>query len=366
MIFIPSKQQWQKWSLPSKLTALGFCLAIISIIFSMYCYYFPRDTAKPSQILYYNFPEFEKMTDTSNITQGFTLGENSLLKTYNLNARCPCGSGKKYFNCHNPKLKQGDQNHWKGPNYVQHYYLGYKEQFNGIEFKNREKAEIILLKGNNKISMGEYFLMKEDILSKKAIVKKISIIQERDSLVFTGSIIIESSTPNLVQIILGSSNIEQIQNLEISNGIQEEGTWFGFIGLKNPPLSQASFTSWYRYFTGNGYKLTIEPNSQFTFRMTTKLSDANIFTLCLPFSNIELAYPNISVFTEFKNISMELERENIYWDFVVSDDSFSEASKQQKDSFYFIGNKNNNNFNDKIKIRKTIDGPRKVRINLIK
>jgi hypothetical protein len=37
---LPTKQQWRRWSLPSKLTLIGACVGVIALLFSVYSFYF--------------------------------------------------------------------------------------------------------------------------------------------------------------------------------------------------------------------------------------------------------------------------------------------------------------------------------------
>lgn len=97
------------------------------------------------------------------------------------------------------------------------------------------------------------------------------------------------------------------------------------------------------------------------------ISDSNIFTLSLPFNEIELVMPSIVVETSKLDVSFELERENISWDLVMSDNKFIEKAKNQKDSILLNAEYISENFKTKNKdIRRTISGPRKIRISIMK
>lgn len=292
---------------------------------------------------------------------------NALQKDLNPNARCPCGSGKKYSECHDPELLQDEKNLWRGPRFPQSIYLGYREKFDGIEFKKKEKAEIILLKAGMKIPLCRYFSMDNSILKNKAIIRKLSIEQKGNNFIFSGSLEIESESPEEIQILIGTPDMESVNDFEATNSSYESGRWLAFIGLAGNPLSSESAFHWFRYFNVDGYKISFGPNKQIDFKMTTEISDSNIFTLSLPFNEIELVMPSIVVETSKLDVSFELERENISWDLVMSDNKFIEKAKNQKDSILLNAEYISENFKTKNKnIRRTISGPRKIRISIMK
>lgn len=47
MILIPTSRQWRKWSLPSKLTAVGCYLAVLAILLTVVFYVWPRSGPLP-------------------------------------------------------------------------------------------------------------------------------------------------------------------------------------------------------------------------------------------------------------------------------------------------------------------------------
>ena len=63
---------------------------------------------------------------------------------------------------------------------------------------------------------------------------------------------------------------------------------------------------------------------------------------------------------------MEIERENIRWDLVVSHDAFLESPKVQKDSLFFNAEAKEVSSSEAASesIRKNLAGPRKIRICL--
>ncbi len=321
---------------------------------------------RPSNTFYFSFPNFFEFEDHQN-EKAFSLASNALQKELKPDARCPCGSGKEYSECHSPELIQDESNHWRGPKFPQNIYLGYKAQFDGIDFKKKEKAEIILLKEGTKIPLCQYFSMDNSILNNKAIVRKLSVEQKGNNFVFSGSLEIESESSEEIQILIGTQDIESVNDFEATNSSYESGRWFAFIGLAGNPLSSDSAFHWFRYFKANGYKIGLEPNKQIDFKMTAEISNSNVFTLSLPFNEIELVMPSIEVETSDLDVSLEIERENISWDLVMSDNQFIEESKNQKDSILL----NAKYISEKLKmknraVRKPISGPRKIRISIMK
>lgn len=321
---------------------------------------------KSLNTFYFSFSDFFEFKDHQKEKE-FSLASNALQKDLNPNARCPCGSGKKYSECHDPKLVQDEKNLWRGPRFPQSIYLGYKERFDGIEFKKKKKAEIILLKAGVKIPLCRYFSMNNSILNNKAIIRKLSVEQKGNNFIFSGSFEIESESSEEIQVLIGTQSLEYVNDFEATNSSYESGRWLAFIGLDGNPLSSDSAFHWFRYFQADGYKISFGPNKQIDFKMTTEALDSNIFTLSLPFNEIELVMPSIVAQTSKLDVSLELERENISWDLVIADDQFIEKSKHQKDSILL----NAEIISDKFEIknqdnRKVISGPRKIRISIIK
>lgn len=314
----------------------------------------------------FSFPDFFEFKDHQKEKE-FDTTTKALQKELNPDARCPCGSGKKYSECHNPELMKGEENHLRGPKFPQNIYLGYKEPFDGIEFKKGGKAEIILLKKGTKIPLCRYFSVDNAILNNKAIVRKLSVKQKDNTFIFSGSLEIESELSDEIQILVGTPDHESVNDFEATNSSIESGHWFAFIGLDGNPLSSDNRFHWFRYFKADGYKISFAPNKQIDFKMITEILETNIFTLSLPFNEIELTMPNIVAQTSGLDVSLELERENITWDLIMSDNQFAEKPKSQKDSILLNAESvpENSNIKDQ-KIRKTISGPRKIRIMIIK
>ena len=204
---------------------------MIIIIFSLVgtgldCY---RRFPKSVNTLHFSFPDFFDFKDHRKEKE-FSMTPNALQKDLNTSARCPCGSGKKYSECHHPDLIKDDRNLWRGPKFPQTIYLGYKEKVNGLEFKKKEKAEIILLKENTKIPLCRYFSMNNSILKNKAIIRKLSVEQEDNEFIFSGSLEIESESSEEIQILIGTSNIESVNSFEATYNSVENGSWFASIG----------------------------------------------------------------------------------------------------------------------------------------
>ena len=344
-------------------------IAVVILLVIFYVLEFRQELKtlpKSLNTFYFSFPNFFEFKDHQKEKE-FSFAPNALQKELNPDARCPCGSGKKYSECHNPELIKDERNLWRGPRFPQNIYLGYKEKFEGIEFKKKEKAEINLLKAGKKIPLCRYFSMNNSILNNKAIIRKLSIEQKGNNFIFSGSLEIESETSEEIQILIGTQDIESVNDFEATDSSYERGRWLAFIGLAGNPLSSDSVFHWFRYFKVNGYKISFRPNKQKEFKMTTEISDSNIFTLSLPFNEIELVMPSIVTETSELDVSLELERENIAWDLVMSDNQFIEESKNQKDSILLNAEYIPDNFKTKNKyIRKTISGPRKIRISIMK
>ena len=68
------------------------------------------------------FPDFFSFKDHQREKE-FDSSPKALQKELNPDSRCPCGSGKKYSECHNPELIQNEKNLWRGPKFPQNIYL---------------------------------------------------------------------------------------------------------------------------------------------------------------------------------------------------------------------------------------------------
>ena len=76
--------------------------------------------------------------------------------------------------------------------------------------------------------------------------------------------------------------------------------------------------------------------------------------------------PSIITQISKSDVSFELERENISWDLVISENEFIEKAKNQKDSILLNAENISENFKGKYQNnRRTISGPRKIRISII-
>ncbi|MFH1672626.1 MAG: SEC-C metal-binding domain-containing protein [Pseudomonadota bacterium] len=282
---------------------------------------------------------------------------------------CPCGSGKKYGECHSPMFNNSEMNLWRGPGFQKSFYFGYREPLNGIEFQKKKRGEIIALKKGVKVSLCKYFTMEYSILTNKAIVRSLTVSEGNKRIVFSGLLEIEGDPLRTVQILVGTPSTNFVTDFEAKTGgktvSHERGQWAGFIGEPINPMEGMLKDQWYRYFMAEGFLLEIHPGNQLFFKMSKIIEPVNTFTLSLPFNNIELAYPKIVTESSFSEVTLEVERENIYWDLVLFHGQFAEDSKGQKDSLFVEGVAKTGEIGDRYKgIRQTFFGPRKIRICL--
>ena len=288
-------------------------------------------------------------------------------------ARCPCGSGKEYRKCHSPNRDQSDQNLWRGPGFPQTVHLGYEEPFTGFRFENEQKGEIVLLKNYDRIPIGRYFTIEQSILSYSAIVRSLTISQNNGTLIYSGSIEIKGDATKSVPILVGTLDVDSVDSFEANISGKpvsfEKGSWFGFIGEDGNPIARTrKRPQWFRFFKTQGFLVEFEPVGELYFKLSTRSKSYNLFTLSLPFQNIELSCPKIITKSTISTCFIEIERENVSWDLVLHSDQFNEMKRDRKDSKVIRSHQENektkfNNFKEGI--RKPMSGPRKIRINLL-
>jgi len=326
---------------------------------------FGKALFKQTNTVFYTFPALLDHRDIETPTPPF-----SVRAPVGDEDRCPCGSGKKYGQCHSPKRDTSDSNHWRGPGFPSSIYFGYKEKFNGFDFQDGPRGEFLLLKDNNRIPLGRFFTMDASIVKNKAIVSSLVVKQHNDELVFSGIVDVVGDSERDVQLLIGTDNLTALSAFDAEAAgkpaSHERAHWLGYIGIANNPISAAESFKWYRYFTGQGFLVDFRPGRQMTFRMTTRLTDQNIFTICLPFGQIELAQPEIRVSADFSVVSIEAERENVYWDLILHGDLFAERGRKQKDSLFAAGVAQAIDSNTVQGIRTVLSGPRKLRISIAK
>lgn len=113
-----------------------YCIVIVLLILIGYGLDYYRSLPKTIKTFNYSFTEFYTFKDHRKEKE-FDSTPKALQKELNPDARCPCGSGKKYSDCHTPELIKDERNYWRGPKFLQNIYLGYKEKFNGIAIFQR-------------------------------------------------------------------------------------------------------------------------------------------------------------------------------------------------------------------------------------
>lgn len=286
-------------------------------------------------------------------------------------SKCPCGSGKFYKNCHNPKRDINNDNLWKGPGYDQIIYFGDKEKFNEIKYDTVAENEFILrnLSGDI-IPIGRFIYIDNKVSNCSAVVSDLDILINNNSIAFSGSIRVEGNIKD-VPIIIGTSNMSMVKEFSAKvSGIDipfKRGNWRLFIGENENPISRAmKMAQWFRYFNSPGFLVKLKPSEgEFYFRVISRLNSSNAFSLSLPFDNIELSCPNVITEKEFISCFIEIERENISWDLVLSQDQFNGSSR--KDTITYNSNNEKGNISFPFfenRIRKEFINPRKIYFNL--
>lgn len=288
------------------------------------------------------------------------------------NNRCPCGSGKKYKECHSPLVNITDENYLKGPGFNQSFIFGYREPINGIHFQKRSKGEIKLLKNNDPISIGKFYTMDYSIILNRIIIRSLDIREVNEELIFSGLLEAEGDVNKNIQLVIGTPFLDSIIQFEaFSEGKKirkEKGRWMGFIGEKINPMENIKYKrNWFRFFRSKGFLIDTKTNKQIEFKMKTQINQDNIYTISLPFRSIELAHPKVVTKSFIPKVSLELERENISWDLIVHSEQFIEKSRRQKDSYYIEGLMKSENMKEPYEgVRKLFIGPRKLRICISK
>lgn len=256
--------------------------------------------------------------------------------------KCPCGSGRAYRKCHSPKRDKSDNNIWKGPGYPQSVYFGHKEPLNGIWFEKGIKGEFVLLKGEDRIPVARYFCVNESILSCKSIVRLLSISLDNDRITYSGSLEVKGNSATTLPIIVGCIDVNSIDSFEANFSgkpvTYERGNWVIFIGEDDNPIARIKKTpQWLRFLKASGYLIEFKPPGEINFKLLTKTKGFNLFTLVLPFNEIEFAHPKVFLHNAPSTCQIEIENENISWDLVLHQDGFNENQRLRKDSKVIIG-----------------------------
>lgn len=286
--------------------------------------------------------------------------------------KCPCGSGKEYRKCHSPSRNNTDSNYWRGPDYPQHVYIGHNKHFSGFQFEKSNKGEFILLIQDDRIPIGRFFCMDEVNLSCKAIIRSLSINLKDMELYYSGSIEIKGDIKDKVPILIGCINSDLVDEFSInsSNGAvsYKRGNWGIYIGEDDNPMTRIRKSpKWFRLLKVSGFLIEIPSSDEINFKLSIKARAFNIFTLALPFNNIEYVPPRISVQNSFLSCQLEVQNEDISWDLILCQELFNEQVREKKDSKILLGYVENNYIkfdNLDLNVRKYLSNPTKFRIGL--
>jgi len=231
---------------------------------------------------------------------------------------------------------------WKGPGYPQTVYFGYKEPLSGFWFEKAKKGEFVLLKGEDRVPIARYFCVDESILSCKSIVRLLSISLENNRTVYSGSLEVKGNLATKLPIIVGCLDVDTVDSFDANLSGQpvtyERGNWVIFIGEDDNPIARIKKTpQWLRFLKASGYLIEFEPPGEINFRLLTKAQGFNLFTLALPFNEVEVCHPIVSLHNSPLTCQIEIEDENISWDLVLHQTGFSEYQRLRKDSKVIVG-----------------------------
>jgi len=258
--------------------------------------------------------------------------------------KCPCGSGKEYRKCHSPKKDKSDNNMWKGPGYSQVIYFGHKDPLTGIWFDKTRKGEFKLLKGDDRVPVARFFCVDDTILACKAIVRFLAISVEDGIIKYTGSLEVQRDVQQSIPVLIGCIDVNSVMKFEANLSGRpvsyERGDWFIFVGEDENPMARIKKQpQWLRYLRASGFLVESESTGEINFSLTVKAKGFNLFTLALPFGEIEIPHPQISVIHHQTTCQLEIEQESVSWDMVLHQDIFSEKKRTRKDSKIFLGYK---------------------------
>lgn len=286
--------------------------------------------------------------------------------------KCPCGSGKEYRKCHSPKRDRSDNNMWKGPGHNQVIYFGDNKPVSGFHFEKAKKGEFKLLRDDDRIPLPRFFCVDDSILECKAIVRYLSISFENNTIRFAGSVEINCDLESEVPILIGCSDINSITKFEANFAGKpisyERGVWSIFIGEDENPIARIKKQpQWFRFLYASGYLVEAVTAGEINFSLYANIKGFNLFTLAIPFGEIEIPHPQISVLNHQTTCQFEIEKEKVSWDLVLHQDIFGEKKRERKDSILFLGFKKDGGvyFEDfDESVRKHFLNPIKLRIGV--
>jgi len=286
--------------------------------------------------------------------------------------KCPCGSGNEYRKCHSPKRDKSDNNMWKGPGYKQVIYFGDKKPVSRIHFDKAKKGEFKLQRDDDRIPLPRFFCVDNSVLECKAIVRYLSLSIENNTIRFSGSVDINFNLQSDIPILIGCSDINSITKFEANFSGKpisyERGVWSIFIGEDENPIARIKKPpQWFRYLYASGYLVEADATGEINFSLYANIKGFNLFTLAMPFGEIEIPHPQISAIDHQTTCQFEIEKEKVSWDLVLHQDIFSDKKKARKDSRLFLGFKNGGalcfeDFDEGV--RKQFLNPVKLRIGL--
>ncbi|MEW6113925.1 MAG: SEC-C domain-containing protein [Thermodesulfobacteriota bacterium] len=256
--------------------------------------------------------------------------------------RCPCGSGKEYRKCHSPKRDMSDRNPWRGPGFPQQVYLGHNETFDGFQFDKGRKGEFVLCRREDRIPIARFICVDTTILVCKAIVRSISLSVDDRIIRYCGSVEIQGQPQGSIPIIIGCLDSQFLDSFETDlSGVPisyTKGNWVVFVGEDDNPMGRiAKQPQWFRFFWGSGFLIELQSPGEINFQLTAQSRSYNVFTLVLPFGELEVSYPGISVGHDLVTCQLELEDESVSWDLVLHREWFSEKRRSRLDSQVFSG-----------------------------
>jgi hypothetical protein len=285
---------------------------------------------------------------------------------------CPCGSGIEYRKCHTPYRDKSDDNLWKGPGHPQVVYLAHKKQLNGFVFEKNRKGEFVHLSNEDRVPVARYFCIDESVLSCKSVVRLLSLTLKDNRITYSGSLEIKGNPSGTIPIIIGCIDVDSIETFDADQSgrpvTSERGNWVVFIGENDNPIARIKdVPQWFRFLRASGYLVEFEPPGEINFRLSVPAQGFNLFSLALPFNEIELPHPRLSIGASPFVSEIEIENENISWDLVLHQEAFSEKQKVRQDSKIFPGRMENGQVRYDafdIATRKYFAKPVKTRIGL--
>jgi len=285
--------------------------------------------------------------------------------------RCPCGSGDEYRKCHSPKKNRREDNIWKGPDFDQNIYFGDGKPLTGIYFDKARKGEFKLLRDDDRIPLPRFYCVDDTILECRVIVRSLSVSTENENIRYSGSLEVQGNVQYPIPVLIGCHNVNQVISFDAALAgkpiFYERGNWGLYIGEDENPMARIKKEpQWFRYFHASGFLVESISTGEINFNLMTKSRGFNLFTLCLPFNDIEIPHPQIAIKNHRATCQLEIEKENISWDLVLHQDMFDEK-KSRKDSKVFLCCSEDDIIKLKdfdINIRKHFPRPLKLRLSI--